>query len=282
MYLLYKISNFLVVVLEMASKLGTLPGFVECGLVSGKPIDIESERWREWCLADYVIFGLPSIAYACLKVGFLFQRESEAGALKVVALCSFYAIPKLLLRSTQGQRAEPSAQVLLPSEKKIGLILDYDLRTEIDSMFNPEEVIEKVNKQIAANEQGRLFAVVQIAGKQFKVTAGDVVVIEGYWPPTVGDKISLDKVLLVGGLDFSLIGKPLVERGLIDVHATVIEKTLSHTKTHFRKKRRKQYKRINCIVQQTMLRINKVQVIGQLNNPPSVIEVAHTTPTQHS
>lgn len=51
---------------------------------------------------------------------------------------------------------------------------------------------------------------------------------------------------MLSGIDFSLIGRPLVERGLVNVHATVIEKTLSHTKTHFRKKRRKQYKRINC------------------------------------
>ena len=115
---------------------------------------------------------------------------------------------------------------------------------------------------------------VHITGKQFKVTKGDVIIIEGYWPPTAGDKISLDKVyfvyclikiaklykfndfislfcyytqiLLVGAADFTLIGRPLIERGLVTVHATIIEKTLSHTKTHFKKKRRKQYKRINC------------------------------------
>lgn len=50
----------------------------------------------------------------------------------------------------------------------------------------------------------------------------------------------------MGGKDFSLIGKPLIQRDLVKVEATVIEKTLSHTKIHFRKKRRKQYKRIHC------------------------------------
>lgn len=54
------------------------------------------------------------------------------------------------------------------------------------------------------------------------------------------------QVLLVGSTDFSLIGKPLVQDGLVNVHATVIEKSLSHTKTHFKMKRRKQYRRINC------------------------------------
>lgn len=53
-------------------------------------------------------------------------------------------------------------------------------------------------------------------------------------------------MLLVGGVDFTLIGRPLVQDGLVDVYATVIEKTLSHTKTNFKMKRRKQYRRINC------------------------------------
>lgn len=51
---------------------------------------------------------------------------------------------------------------------------------------------------------------------------------------------------MLGGSDFTLVGRPLIQSGLANVHATVIEKMLSHTKTHFRKKRRKQYKRINC------------------------------------
>lgn len=45
-----------------------------------------------------------------------------------------------------------------------------------------------------SNKQGRLFAIVHVAGKQFKITEGDVIIIEGYWPPTVGDKLNLDKV----------------------------------------------------------------------------------------
>ncbi|GJQ77515.1 hypothetical protein Trydic_g20905 [Trypoxylus dichotomus] len=153
----------------------------------------------------------------------------------------------------------------------------YEIINEKEQKILSQKIIQKVNKQIASREQGRLFAVVQVAGKQFKITEGDVIVVEGYWPPTVGDKISLDKVLLIGGMDFSLIGRPLIESGLVNIYATVIEKTLSHTKTHFRKKRRKQYKRIHFYrVQQTMLRINQVQIVGEVNNPPSVVEVSHT------
>lgn len=107
-------------------------------------------------------------------------------------------------------------------------------------------MIEKVNSQIAKKEEGRLFAVVHVAGKQFKITAGDIIIVEGYWPPNISDELTLDKILMIGSSDFSLVGRPMLENGLAEVKATVIEKTLSHTKTHFRRRKRKQYMRINC------------------------------------
>ncbi|KFB37785.1 hypothetical protein ZHAS_00005102 [Anopheles sinensis] len=128
-----------------------------------------------------------------------------------------------------------------------------------------KQTIETVNKQLATRSEGRLFAVVQLAGKQFKITAGDIIVVEGYWPPENGDRLRLDKVLLAGSTDFSLIGRPLLAPGLVDVQATIIEKTLSHTRTHFRKKRRKQYVRINFYrTQQTMIRINSIDITRKL------------------
>lgn len=71
---------------------------------------------------------------------------------------------------------------------------------------------------------------------------------------------------MAGGEDFTLIGRPLVQKGLVDVQATIIEKTLTHTKTHFRKKRRKQYMRINFYRSpNTMLMINSIQLTGTVN-----------------
>lgn len=130
--------------------------------------------------------------------------------------------------------------------------------------------------KIANNEQGRLFAVVHISGKQFKITEGDIIIVEGYWPPTAGDKIKLEKTMLVGSKDFTLIGTPLLQDGLVDIYATVIEKTLSHTKTNFKKKRRKQYTNINFYrVQQTMLRINQIVIKGTVDSPPDVTGLEH-------
>lgn len=75
------------------------------------------------------------------------------------------------------------------------------------------------------------------------------------------------QVLLAGGKDFSLIGRPILQKDLVDVQATIIEKTLTHTKTNFRKKRRKQYKRINFYRSpNTMIRINSIEICNTINN----------------
>ncbi|XP_054733284.1 39S ribosomal protein L21, mitochondrial [Anastrepha obliqua] len=135
-----------------------------------------------------------------------------------------------------------------------------------------QDVFNKVNTQLAAEKEGRLFAIVHLCGKQFKITAGDIILVEGYWPPTIGDQIRLEKVLLAGAKDFTLIGRPLLPQGLVNVNATIIEKTLTHTKTHFKKKRRKQYMRINFQRSpNTMIRINSIEIEKNVNEQTQII-----------
>lgn len=55
-------------------------------------------------------------------------------------------------------------------------------------------VVENINHQIDTHSYGRLFAVVQIAGKQFKITHEDIIVVQGYFAPAPGDVIRLEKV----------------------------------------------------------------------------------------
>ncbi|KAL4706327.1 hypothetical protein ACJJTC_004936 [Scirpophaga incertulas] len=130
-----------------------------------------------------------------------------------------------------------------------------------------KDVIATCNKLIE-QKASRNFAIIHLLGKQWRVTDGDLVVVEGYWPPNIGDKITLDKVLLAATKDFSLIGRPLVQPGLVTVTATIISKGLSHTRTHFKKKRRKQYMRINFQrAEQTILRINSVEIASKINEP---------------
>lgn len=70
----------------------------------------------------------------------------------------------------------------------------------------------------------------------------------------------------MGGEEFSLIGRPLVQAGLVDVQATVIEKSIAHTRTNFKKKRRKQYTNIKFQRSaNSMIRINSITLNGNVN-----------------
>ncbi|XP_020296557.1 39S ribosomal protein L21, mitochondrial [Pseudomyrmex gracilis] len=163
----------------------------------------------------------------------------------------------------------PVAQMRTVKPSWLNTIPDY--QTEVKEWDEERErictdVTNEINNQIARNKVGRMFAVVQICGKQFKVTENDILIIEGGWPPTIGDRLKLEKVLLVGSSAFTLVGRPILNRELVSVDATVIEKTLSHTKTRFRFIPRKQYRRINFYrIQFTMLRINSIRINGNID-----------------
>uniref|UniRef100_A0A3B1JNM4 Large ribosomal subunit protein bL21m n=1 Tax=Astyanax mexicanus TaxID=7994 RepID=A0A3B1JNM4_ASTMX len=122
-------------------------------------------------------------------------------------------------------------------------------------------VVQKVNALIENGEYGRLFAVVHFASRQWKVTNEDLILIENHIEAQCGDRIIMEKVLLVGGEDFTLIGKPLVSCDLVRVEATVIEKTESWPMVHMRFRKRHRFQRKRIIVQpQTVLRINSIEV----------------------
>lgn len=57
-----------------------------------------------------------------------------------------------------------------------------------------QSIIKNVNQLVKQQAEGRLFAVIQVMGKQYKVTDGDIIVLEGYWAPTTGDKLRMEKV----------------------------------------------------------------------------------------
>lgn len=97
--------------------------------------------------------------------------------------------------------------------------------------------------------------------------------VQETWPPDVGDRLRLEKViynlnivlvkkdsksirfsdfsclkqvLLVGGANFTLIGRPLLPRDLVKIEGTIIEKTLSYTKLNFILKKRQNFRRLKC------------------------------------
>uniref|UniRef100_A0A131Z298 Large ribosomal subunit protein bL21m n=1 Tax=Rhipicephalus appendiculatus TaxID=34631 RepID=A0A131Z298_RHIAP len=129
-------------------------------------------------------------------------------------------------------------------------------------------VLESVNAQIADDTTGRLFAIVYIHGKQFKVTPEDLVLVQADMPVDIGDSLRLEKVLLVGARDFTLLGRPLLDRSLVRVDATVVEKSLSQTKRNFVYIKRSRYERHHFYrYPQTILRINSIQLLRDINAP---------------
>nr|XP_021153351.1 39S ribosomal protein L21, mitochondrial isoform X2 [Columba livia] len=128
------------------------------------------------------------------------------------------------------------------------------------------EVVRRVNGLIAAGQYGRLFAVVHFASKQWKVTSEDLIMMDNILEAECGDRIRMEKVLLVGADDFTLIGRPLLRKDLVRVEATVIEKTESWPKINMRFRKRHNYQKKKIIVHpQTVLRINTIEIFPCLS-----------------
>ncbi|XP_074086995.1 large ribosomal subunit protein bL21m [Macrotis lagotis] len=146
----------------------------------------------------------------------------------------------------------PWPQIILPDPKE-----------EIE---HHQEVVQRVNELIATGQYGRLFAVVHFASRQWKVTDGDLILIENTLEAKCGERIRMEKVLLVGADDFTLIGKPLLGLDVVRVEATVIEKTESWPRIYMKFKRRKNFRRKKIFIRpQTVLRINTVEIAPSLS-----------------
>lgn len=102
-----------------------------------------------------------------------------------------------------------------------------------------------------------VFAVVEIGPTQFKVTPDDLVYSEKLKNLDVGDKLSLNRVLLLGNTATTIIGRPVVPGA--SVTAIVEEQFLNGKVLIFKKRRRKNSRRLNGHRQElTGLRITEV------------------------
>ena len=84
-----------------------------------------------------------------------------------------------------------------------------------------------------------MLAVVEIAGKQFKVSENIDVVVPKL-DVKVGDKIKLDKVLLYEGEQAKAVGRSFVEGAFVE--ATIVNHDRKDKILVFRKKRKKNFK----------------------------------------
>ena len=87
-----------------------------------------------------------------------------------------------------------------------------------------------------------MFAVLKTGGKQYKVAQGDVIQVEKL-EGNVGDKVTLDQVLMVGEEEKVDVGTPLLDGSVVTCE--IIDQTKGPKIVVFKKKRRKKYRRTN-------------------------------------
>jgi large subunit ribosomal protein L21 len=87
-----------------------------------------------------------------------------------------------------------------------------------------------------------MFAVLKTGGKQYKVAQGDVIQVEKL-EGNVGDKVTLDQVLMVGEEEKVDVGTPLLDGSVVTCE--IIDQTKGPKILVFKKKRRKKYRRTN-------------------------------------
>lgn len=126
---------------------------------------------------------------------------------------------------------------------------------------HPQPAVAADKRANHFKDESRLFAVVHIKNRQYKVTPGDVVTVDEMRHVSVGEDLVLRNVLLVGGVHDTAIGRPLVPSA--EVHAHVREHTALADTIVFKYKRRKGYKRLNLHRQRvTTLEITDIKYNG--------------------
>ena len=86
-----------------------------------------------------------------------------------------------------------------------------------------------------------MYAVIKTGGKQYRVSAGDKLRVEKL-PGNVGDAVTLDQVLMLGGEAVKL-GKPLISGAKVE--AKIVDQGLGKKLIVFKFRRRKNYRRKN-------------------------------------
>lgn len=129
-----------------------------------------------------------------------------------------------------------------------------------------DQFFKKANKLIDESNFERNFAVIHIYGQQHLVKEGDLIYFYKDIPASTGDRIKIEKCLLFGNQNFTLIGRPLLDRNSVNIEATIIEKGMSHThmglihKPRTHKFRRWYFQRFPF----TVLRFNEVKITKSL------------------
>ena len=107
-----------------------------------------------------------------------------------------------------------------------------------------------------------MYAVVKTGGKQYRVAKDDKIVVDRLIGED-GDSIVLDQVLMMTDGDKVTVGSPVIEGAAVG--ATVLRQTRGPKIMVFRRKRRKNFRRIRGHRQDlTLIQINEIAADGKL------------------
>ena len=187
-------------------------------------------------------------------------------------------LPSLLISGRAGTCASLRNLRTIRSEDRAAASHTKTELIEDGLRYDPKDVsdfFDKVNEEITTQlPRKRLFAVVYLYAAQHLMTEGDIILVRKYFPAEVGARVKIERVLLVGSENLTLVGRPVLDRDLVHVEATVIEKTLSHVYSDVRHVPRRSCHwrwRFNRYPL-TFLRINKIRVCHKINESPRDVQ----------
>ena len=106
-----------------------------------------------------------------------------------------------------------------------------------------------------------MFAVIKTGGKQYRVSPGDMLIVEKL-DGAPGDEIRFDQVMMLGEGEQITVGAPLIDGGL--VRAVLVETRKGEKIKIFKKKRRQGYRRTGGHRQiESVLRVTGLEGAGQ-------------------
>lgn len=109
------------------------------------------------------------------------------------------------------------------------------------------------------------YIIASLHRRRYLLTARDLLTVPHLRGANVGDVINLSKIHELGSRDYTLQGDPLVPKGVVSVHATVVEHTKGPMEYIYKKKRRKGYqKTIQHKQGYTRLRIGPINIANPL------------------
>ena len=109
-----------------------------------------------------------------------------------------------------------------------------------------------------------MYALVKTGGKQYRASANDRLVVERLQAEP-GEKLVFDQVLMLGGEGKTWLGQPLLEG--VQVEAKVVEQSRTRTLLVFRRKRRKNFRRMRGHRQyQTLVEITDIVTEGKASS----------------